>query len=137
MPTATVVITDDGITLRTPYRPLFVEQFKAEIPGWARRWDPARKSWTVDLFFRTEVLDLCRMHFSQVLTDDCRTRQQQRQRTSGGHAPDWATELFAALPEHLHQLVYRALAKTLHPDIGGDPNAMKVLTAAYDKRSAA
>jgi len=135
MATATAVITDDGITLRTPYQPLFVEQLKAEIPGWARRWNSERKTWVVDLFFRAEALDICRRHFSQVLTDDRRTRQQQR--TSRGHGPDWATELFAALPEHLHQPVYRALAKTLHPDIGGDPAAMKLLTAAYDKQSAA
>lgn len=47
----------------------------------------------------------------------------------------WAKALFDALPSALHDRAYRALAKVLHPDTGGDAEMMKALNAERDRRS--
>lgn len=46
----------------------------------------------------------------------------------------WARTLFDALPTTLHDKAYRALAKVLHPDTGGDAELMKALNAERDRR---
>lgn len=43
----------------------------------------------------------------------------------------WADCLFDEIPDRLTLPAYRALSKVLHPDAGGDAEAMKVLAAAW------
>jgi hypothetical protein len=130
------VINDDKISLRTPYQANFVDQLKLRIPSYARKWDPTAKTWMVDTTFHKIAVDLCNACFAQVIIDDRRQKQHRTNGRSTG-ATDWAAAMFAELPERLHKPIYKALAKNLHPDTGGNSEAMKKLTAAYDKRGAA
>lgn len=41
--------------------------------------------------------------------------------------------MFSAVPVALRARTYRALVKVLHPDVGGDPDALQALTAAFSK----
>jgi hypothetical protein len=76
----------------------------------------------------------CNAFFAQLITDD---RRQQRTNGRSTGSTDWAAAMFADLSARLHKPIYKAFAKNLHPDTGGDSEAMKKLTAAYDKRGAA
>ena len=40
--------------------------------------------------------------------------------------------MFAALPNELRRPVHRALARVLHPDMGGDHASMQALNAAAE-----
>lgn len=45
---------------------------------------------------------------------------------------DWIDKLFAVVPDSKIDLVYRALAQALHPDVGGDEELMKRLNLVYE-----
>jgi hypothetical protein len=47
----------------------------------------------------------------------------------------WATLMFDAIPERLHEPLFKAMARILHPDQDGDEIAMKILTQAHDRRN--
>lgn len=81
------------------------------------RWDPSLKCWHVDRMFRAEA---------KALVD----------RINGGIDAEGVrlfTAMFRLLPARLRQDVYCALARVLHPDRGGDEQAMKMLTAGWDE----
>ena len=48
----------------------------------------------------------------------------------------WIEEMFRVIPDGKVDLVYRALAQALHPDLGGDEELMKKLNTAYQARKA-
>ncbi len=83
------------------------------LPG--TRWDPSLKCWRIRIELAAEAEALIR-------------------RLNGGTdvvlAEAFAT-VFARLPQPLRQPAYRALAKVLHPDAGGDDVAAKALTQAW------
>lgn len=45
---------------------------------------------------------------------------------------DWLDRLFEVVPDSKLDLVYRALAQALHPDVGGDEELMKRLNLVYE-----
>lgn len=97
------------------------------IPG--RRWDAKRKVWTAPAASIDVVLD--------VLDDwpggvRCKTRQAPAKRTTSGAGP-WPDQMFDQVPSALHAPLYRALAKVLHPDLGGDTQQMQMLTTSWDR----
>jgi hypothetical protein len=47
----------------------------------------------------------------------------------------WATIMLDAVPERLHEKLYRAMIKVLHPDQQGDERAAQTLTQAYALRN--
>jgi hypothetical protein len=128
-PRARVERADDFVTIAAPYVAGFVAELKADVPGYARRWDPARRTWRVDSTFADEAIRTTLIWFDVTLTD-----RRYRAQSAGHGAPGgWAQAMFAALPEPLREPVYRVLIKVLHPDAGGDTSATQALTAAYDK----
>jgi hypothetical protein len=121
---AEVVVVDGGVQIQAPYHPDFVDQLKAIVPAGERRWKPDRKVWVVASEYRSGVIALCRRCYDRVVITEQRT-------------PSWAVALFEQTPEHLHKALYLALSKALHPDTGGDSDAMKQLTTAYRERRVA
>lgn len=85
------------------------------------RWDPATKCWRV----------------SAHLVEDARRLVAELNGTTATPSPgdvglvDAFANLFRLLPEPLRAPTYRALAKILHPDAGGDEAVAKALTAAW------
>jgi hypothetical protein len=135
---ATLVTADNKMTIDTPYKAEFVSDLKAQIPARGRKWDPATKLWIIEPNYHSLALRLAKHHYNKVILKD--THGYHSDETPEPKKPrdaDWAAAMFAAVPEQLHQPLYRAISKVLHPDIGGDPENMKTLTRAYDKRETA
>ena len=130
---AQIIVEDAQVILKTPYNPGFVNELKIDVGWTSRGWDPMSKTWWVDPVYKKYVIDLCRRYFADVEVVDKTTPQIQ-----AGIDPqaDWADVLFDATPEHLHAKLFKKLALVLHPDQGGDLEAMKVLTEAYARRQA-
>lgn len=113
-----------------PFHPTALEIIKT-IPG--RVWSPERRFW---LIYRNDIpLCAARLYAADldVTIDGVPYATVFKEVTVGGSAV--LDALFGALPAHLRVPVYRALAKVLHPDLGGDTALMQQLTAAMEKRS--
>jgi len=59
MARCTLTPQDGGYALRSPYDSMFVAEFKAAVPGGARRWDANSKVWIIDARHVDQVADLC------------------------------------------------------------------------------
>jgi hypothetical protein len=129
--TAYAVLTDDDVTLTTPYDPVYVDAFKAQIPGWGRRYDPATKRWCAVGPFVQMALEIARKCFDEVIVENRRTPRFKPQPIPP--RPPWAQALFDALPDRLHDAAYEALLQVVRADIGGDAVAVRELTAAYEQ----
>ena len=90
------------------------------------RWDSELKCWRISNLFRNEA---------QRLVDNLNGTTQPPPPSTTPPAnstlADAFRTLFRLLPEQLRAPAYRALAKALHPDTGGDETATKALTAAW------
>ena len=72
----TITDTSAGVAeLRSPYDPDLVAMIKQEVPGYARRWDPDRKVWTIEKFY---VEALVRSLRAVGFTVDYTPRQHRR-----------------------------------------------------------
>lgn len=128
---AQVIVFDDNVMVRTPYVPSFVDALKYEIPSYGRAWDKPNRVWEVDPLYKNLAIDVCKRYFDVEIIDQTSRAQGQIQPSNPG---DWADVLFDAMPERLHQQIYRSLVKALHPDMGGDTASMQILTEAYARR---
>src|SRR5215218_6922978 len=118
---AHIIVHGDQLTLQAPYDQDFLEDLKQMIPYQYRKWVPETKAWLVGCC-RAELVSICRAHYDRVIIHDENVE---------AHTSNWAAAMFAELPSHLHHPVYRALARVLHPDKGGDLDSMQALAAAY------
>lgn len=92
------------------------------LPG--ARWDPSLKCWTVPSVFRAEA---------DHLVASLNARANSRPGTgSASDLADALKSMFAALADPLRRPVHRALAHVLHPDRGGDHDAMRALNDAWE-----
>jgi hypothetical protein len=89
------------------------------------RWDKHLKCWRIRSVFRDEAEDLVHdLNDRHVTTRERRAAPVDLSRAM--------TEMFAALPSELRRPVHRALARVLHPDMGGDHESMQALNAAAE-----
>jgi hypothetical protein len=95
------------------------------VPG--RKWNPGEKVWTIPV----DMVGLAAARFAEagyeVLVDGVAYRPSSALTGSTGNP---FTALLASLPERLRKPTYRALARVLHPDHGGDHKAMQALNQA-------
>lgn len=89
-----------------------------------RVWHKTLKVWTIDAAY----IEDARRLFEE---------DGHRVHIIGTRQPtpaDWATALFASVPTGLHDKTYRALARVLHPDAGGDTRSAQQLNDAFSRR---
>lgn len=98
-----------------------------ELPR--RRWNPSRKRWVIPATDVKLAAQHLRGYGWQVQIGDDAPAPRS--------AATWADALYDQLPAELHAAVYAALAKILHPDIGGDLDAMQQLNVARDRHMGA
>lgn len=122
--TAPVQIQVDGQWARV-YSPFTARDILRAMP--VRKWDAERKCWSIPapyVWSLVEQLKAVGLASEVHGAEPARTQQQSR---------SWAEAMFAELPRNLHVAAYRAMAKVLHPDTGGDDVAMKQLNDARDR----
>lgn len=124
--TSYVYVRDDGfLTVFSPYE---AKHALKVFPG--REWDATRKAWRIPAehldYVEASLARFGRVHVSP----DPRCRPPRER-----HA--WIAEALDAVgPAHRRRL-YRVLAAALHPDHGGDAEAMKQLNAVVEERQIA
>ena len=109
---------DDGyFGVWTPFE--YKNDLKA-IP--TSRWDTVLRCWTIHPRFYDEAERLVRRINGETGNPD--TPEGYNELTKA------LEDMFEALPRNLRKSVHRALAGALHPDQGGNLEAMKALNAA-------
>lgn len=136
-----------------PYNEELIQEFKDLIPWTFRKWDKDTKAWIVTGYLYCNLAHgWYRRHFDgdyhQASWDDPFTGQHQRQSPPPPNPPppppkpppppstssDWdVLYLRRGAPAGLIDAVYRWWAKKEHPDLGGNPETMKTINAAYDR----
>lgn len=100
------------------------------------KWEPKFQWWAGTLKHGVEPLESHLRHAGlkpKVETRQCEGHYRPPAFTLALPSADWATAMFNALPTELRVDAYRALARVLHPDAGGDVEAAKTLNAAWTK----
>ena len=108
--------------LRFAYDPTLVSIVKT-VPSYARSWQPTSKVWIIDRPYAVQLAaDFARM--GHIVTGIETSRQRE--------VPDddWAKLLFRRVGSGKTDIVYRALSRVLHPDVGGDTQLMQELNDA-------
>lgn len=150
----------DRTRVVTPYLSEFVEDLKAEIPYYAKQFDRESKHWLVDGEYEDTALEVAERYFETtvVVSEAEALRREQTARASARPSPPpqaqpphdtnecarrvrtiWREEaelyLLPGAPFALIRVVYRELAKILHPDISKAPDATEAmvrLNRAYE-----
>ena len=113
-------------SIRFRYDPAIVELIKLDVPNYARSWDPATKTWTVEaVFARPLAATLRRLGYTIIGIDD----PPQRQHTTD--SAGWARAVFQRVGPNRAPLAYKLLSRLCHPDHGGDHHLQVELNRAY------
>lgn len=134
------------VILGFPYEPELIADIKAEIPAWAREWEPIGKEWIVRAPYTARAADLLRRYFAHARVtgepsddsewDESETRRSRREswrddrregwsyRASppppGGGDPYATLHLLPTAPPQLVKAAYLTLVKLCHPDVARD-----------------
>lgn len=111
---------------------------KKNIPHSDRNWDPATKTWTFTEQYLNGVQKICTVVFGgqevACLTRDKVEGQTRNISVNGTNTLDSALLTFMKLlPFEAAQAAYRKASMVLHPDRGGDMEAMTKLNQAWSK----
>lgn len=121
---ARLVIEPDGRgRLTFPYDARLVAAIKADLPAWAREWDPLGRAWLITPSWIPDALAVVRQ-YAAVVTDE-------PARPAYVPASTWAEQLHDRFPEHLRAATFRALLRVVHPDVGGDASITRELVSAF------
>jgi hypothetical protein len=123
------------LELATPYHRGFVDALKVQIPVSYRRWDPDSKTWFVESPYDLTAIRILRAHFPHADIGE-RPGEQTQFTTHSGCSCDAnhrALYVCQGAPLEVIRAAYKALAKTHHPDAGGDVATMQQLNSAYER----
>lgn len=107
------------------YSPIDAKDAIKLVPG--RKWLPLEKCWSIPIAGIPEL-----QYWLEQDGFELKVVNKPKLKTTPS-GPTWADAMFSTLPPQLSDKAYKALVKILHPDGGGDSEAMKILNAAYDR----
>ena len=125
------------------YDPWLQGDLKEEFGLGNYKYHPKLKMWYVREPYKKAIMDLLKKHGYEVEFEE----RQQKQSSSNGHQKEqrqqvsgprnqlnpWST-IFAHIPDSvLRRKLYRSVTLVLHPDKGGNEEAMKQLNEAWSK----
>lgn len=116
-----------------PYKRLLVDLLKAEIPAYARTYDPEEKTWWVAAPYAQLATDLLRTCFPDARIERPSSRQAASEPIRGTDRAFAVLHLLPSAPPALVDAAFRCLAKLHHPDRGGDVETMRRLNEARDQ----
>ncbi|TKA13201.1 hypothetical protein [Actinacidiphila oryziradicis] len=102
------------------------------LPSRLRNWDAAEKCWVISLTLVPELKAALAAEGFKVVVRDAKAGRAESPRR-GRAADTWADAMYAAMDKALADRAYKALLPVLHPDRGGDTEAMQALNAARDR----
>ena len=126
MSAASIFPTTDGrFGLRFPYSANLITDLKAQVPRWARAYNPESKVWTFDRAQLALVKRLCVHHLGAVHVDpDLEPRRPA--------APTSAYDtMIRGLPFDTLKRIYWLAISAVHPDAGGDVTRAQQINAAW------
>lgn len=121
--TAYVLIERYECKLSTPFS---MKDAIKELPE--RKWDPETRKWIVPTVFLPQIELMFKRVGVEPHWDDRRALT-----SSGSRGGDWAAQMFKAVPDHLHDALFRQMTRVLHPDMGGDLRSMQTLMNSRTK----
>ena len=111
------------------YSPFAAKDSVKALPG--AHWDSGQRCWVIPASYVHLAADELRLAGYRVTVKD---QSQSRPPTPDSIRVNEPWEaMFLATPRPLREKAYKALARVLHPDTGGDTAAMQALTQAYAK----
>ena len=117
------------------YVPYDLKEIVKSFPG--KRWDSVGKHWSIPLEFVQPLAEALRAAGCEVfITRPDGTPWRSGKSSHGTRATpaaDWADSMFAAVGPDRAEVSFKALAKALHPDVGGDNTLMQQLIAARER----
>lgn len=128
------IVDDETLITRTRWNDRWLPEFQILVPARDRHWSRDLKEWEVygSRYFDA-VIALTRRHFPTVKIVDSR-RPASYERSIATLDQDYAQlGLLPIAKPKIVRLVYRELAKEIHPDHGGSHEAMLALNASYER----
>jgi hypothetical protein len=132
-----VVRIDAGGNARlyTPYHPNLITDLKAAVPWRFRAWNKERGCWVVLEPFGDTALRVVNRYYDVELIDRrLSSSPPSRAPPSYGTLDDALTAVKGFVTPAMWKSVYKLLARTFHPDVGGSNELMKSLNRANDNR---
>ncbi|MDQ3694291.1 MAG: hypothetical protein M3464_11775 [Chloroflexota bacterium] len=132
MPYGATYGVDGAVTVHFPYDKQFIERLKDTVPARYRTYCPPAKAWTVHEPYRDRVIAMLVQWFPDVRW---RRRTESRPAPTPIRALDQAfadLHLLPSAPPTLVEAAFRTMAKTAHPDKGGNEELMRRLNAAVE-----
>jgi len=137
------------VRLLTPYLKEFVECLKEAIPYRSLRWEPDTKSWVVKHPYINDALEVASEFYERM--DELRLADGQAEpspsasssasshdtiecvrRVREVYREEAVLHLLPNAPLEVIVAAYRAMAKLVHPDLGGSHEHMKAVNGAYE-----
>ncbi len=115
------------VKIRTPYNSVFVLDLKREIPKEGRRWNKEDKVWEVEPQFLDQLINIASRYYNVRRHDGI----SQPVISDGDTSP--YSQMLKLASNELIKKIYRLIANEVHPDRGGDPQAMSVLNDCFEK----
>lgn len=123
---AHIVVDGDQLRIFTPYHEDFVADIR-DLP--ARRWDRDERCWIAPTALLEAVERICLTYFDDVKIDgDPRQHSQPLEH----QLADCLHAVFRLAARDRRERLWRALAAVLHPDVGGDSEAMRTVNGVWD-----
>ena len=120
----------DMWSARCPSNKAWIDDFKHQVAGAARVWDPIEKVWRYDPMFHDCVKRLCEIHYGGVREVKPETPPPPPPPPTNSGSTIYREFLVLCDKDALKKL-YRASALKHHPDAGGDPTKMQELNVLW------
>jgi hypothetical protein len=134
-PARCVCTVFDEVECTIPYHPELIARWKDGVPGRWRRYDPGTKAWRFWGGYQDVAVALLLAHFPDADVPHRARTHATPPVTPTGSDPFAVLHLRPTAPRELIDAAYRCLAKLHHPDLGGDPARMRLLTDAHETLS--
>jgi hypothetical protein len=130
---ATVWVESGFIRVRWPWHKTRMdplrEDIKSRIPRAARKWNPKEKCWDIDPSYDELLLRILEKHCDEVTVLGAESEAAPASFPDGA---DPGALLVSLCPDKALPKVWRAIAAALHPDAGGDAEAFKKASSAWE-----
>lgn len=132
---ATVWVESGFVRVRWPWHKTRMDPLrdaiKSRIPRAARKWNPKEKCWDIEPSYDELLLRILEQHCDEVcVLGDSGASESAPAALPDGTDP--AALLISLCPDKALPKVWRAIAAALHPDAGGDAEAFKRASSAWE-----